>query len=28
LAELPHLSLVLACYNEAEHLEQSFAEIR
>jgi glycosyltransferase involved in cell wall biosynthesis len=27
LAE-PHLSLVLACYNEAEHLEQSFAEIR
>jgi glycosyltransferase involved in cell wall biosynthesis len=24
----PHLSLVLACYNEAEHLEQSFAEIR
>ncbi|HEY8233328.1 MAG TPA: glycosyltransferase [Vicinamibacteria bacterium] len=28
MAELPHLSLVLACYNEAEHLEQSFAEIR
>jgi glycosyltransferase involved in cell wall biosynthesis len=28
LAEAPHLSLVLACYNEAEHLEQSFAEIR
>jgi glycosyltransferase involved in cell wall biosynthesis len=27
-APLPHLSLVLACYNEAEHLEQSFAEIR
>jgi glycosyltransferase involved in cell wall biosynthesis len=24
----PHLSLVLACYNEAEHLEHSFAEIR
>jgi glycosyltransferase involved in cell wall biosynthesis len=24
----PHLSLVLACYNEAEHLEASFAEIR
>jgi len=23
----PHLSLVLACYNEAEHLEASFAEI-
>jgi len=28
LAEAPHLSLVLACYNEAEHLEQSFAEIK
>jgi glycosyltransferase involved in cell wall biosynthesis len=28
LAELPHLSLVLACYNEAEHLERSFAEIK
>jgi glycosyltransferase involved in cell wall biosynthesis len=26
--EPPHLSLVLACYNEAEHLEQSFEEIR
>ena len=26
--EAPHLSLVLACYNEAEHLEQSFAEIK
>ena len=24
----PHLSLVLACYNEAEHLLASFAEIR
>jgi glycosyltransferase involved in cell wall biosynthesis len=24
----PHLSLVLACYNEAEHLRESFAEIR
>jgi glycosyltransferase involved in cell wall biosynthesis len=24
----PHLSLVLACYNEAEHLEASFEEIR
>jgi len=24
----PLLSLVLACYNEAEHLERSFAEIR
>lgn len=24
----PYLSLVLACYNEAEHLEASFAEIR
>ena len=24
----PYLSLVLACYNEAEHLETSFAEIR
>ena len=28
MAEAPHLSLVLACYNEAEHLEASFAEIR
>ena len=28
MAEAPHLSLVLACYDEAEHLEQSFAEIR
>jgi glycosyltransferase involved in cell wall biosynthesis len=28
LAEAPHLSLVLACYNEAEHLEASFSEIR
>ena len=28
MAEAPHLSLVLACYNEAEHLEQSFAEIK
>jgi len=28
VAEVPHLSLVLACYNEAEHLEASFAEIR
>jgi dolichol-phosphate mannosyltransferase len=27
LADAPHLSLVLACYNEAEHLEASFAEI-
>jgi glycosyltransferase involved in cell wall biosynthesis len=26
--EAPHLSLVLACYNEAEHLERSFDEIR
>jgi glycosyltransferase involved in cell wall biosynthesis len=24
----PHLSLVLACYNEAEHLEASFGEIK
>ena len=24
----PYLSLVLACYNEAQHLEASFAEIR
>jgi glycosyltransferase involved in cell wall biosynthesis len=24
----PHVSLVLACYNEAEHLRASFAEIR
>ena len=24
----PHLSLVLACYNEAEHLRASFADIR
>jgi glycosyltransferase involved in cell wall biosynthesis len=28
VAEDPHLSLVLACYNEAEHLEASFAEIK
>jgi glycosyltransferase involved in cell wall biosynthesis len=28
VAEPPHLSLVLACYNEAEHLEASFGEIR
>ncbi len=28
MAEDPHLSLVLACYNEAEHLEASFAEIK
>ncbi len=28
MAEAPHLSLVLACYNEAQHLEASFAEIR
>jgi glycosyltransferase involved in cell wall biosynthesis len=28
VADAPHLSLVLACYNEAEHLEASFAEIR
>ena len=28
MAEAPHLSLVLACYNEAEHLEASFSEIR
>jgi hypothetical protein len=27
-APAPYLSLVLACYNEAEHLEASFAEIR
>ena len=27
-APLPYLSLVLACYNEAQHLEASFAEIR
>jgi glycosyltransferase involved in cell wall biosynthesis len=27
-ARAPYLSLVLACYNEAEHLEASFAEIR
>lgn len=26
--EAPQLSLVLACYNEAEHLRQSFGEIR
>lgn len=26
--EAPYLSLVLACYNEAEHIEASFAEIR
>jgi glycosyltransferase AglD len=24
----PHVSVVLACYNEAEHLEESFREIR
>jgi glycosyltransferase involved in cell wall biosynthesis len=28
VAEAPHLSLVLACYNEAEHIEASFAEIK
>jgi glycosyltransferase involved in cell wall biosynthesis len=28
LGEPPHLSLVLACYNEAQHLRASFAEIR
>ncbi len=28
MAEAPQLSLVLACYNEAEHLEASFAEIK
>jgi hypothetical protein len=28
VAQAPHLSLVLACYNEAEHLQASFAEIR
>jgi glycosyltransferase involved in cell wall biosynthesis len=28
LGQTPHLSLVLACYNEAQHLEASFAEIR
>jgi len=28
LGQAPHLSLVLACYNEAQHLEASFAEIR
>ena len=27
-AQTPFLSLVLACYNEAEHIESSFAEIR
>jgi glycosyltransferase involved in cell wall biosynthesis len=27
-ASPPYLSLVLACYNEAQHLEASFAEIR
>jgi hypothetical protein len=27
MPQTPHLSLVLACYNEAEHLESSFAEI-
>jgi glycosyltransferase involved in cell wall biosynthesis len=27
-APAPYLSLVLACYNEAQHLESSFAEIR
>jgi glycosyltransferase involved in cell wall biosynthesis len=26
--QAPYLSLVLACYNEAEHLESSFTEIR
>ena len=28
MSELPKLSLVLACYNEAQHLEASFAEIK
>jgi glycosyltransferase involved in cell wall biosynthesis len=28
VAEAPHLSLVLACYNEAKHLEASFAQIK
>ena len=28
MGQAPHLSLVLACYNEAQHLEASFAEIR
>jgi len=28
VAEPPYLSVVLACYNEAEHLEGSFGEIR
>jgi len=28
VVEAPHLSLVLACYNEAQHLEHSFAEIK
>ncbi len=28
MSTLPQLSLVLACYNEAEHLEASFAEIK
>jgi len=28
VGRVPYLSLVLACYNEAEHLETSFAEIR
>ena len=28
MSQAPHLSLVLACYNEAQHLEASFAEIR
>jgi glycosyltransferase involved in cell wall biosynthesis len=27
-APVPYLSLVLACYNEAQHLESSFTEIR
>ena len=28
MGEAPQLSLVLACYNEAQHLEASFAEIK
>jgi glycosyltransferase involved in cell wall biosynthesis len=28
VSESPRLSVVLACYNEAEHLERSFEEIR
>jgi glycosyltransferase involved in cell wall biosynthesis len=28
VSEAPRLSVVLACYNEAEHLERSFEEIR